>query len=1005
MPPPRLPSRPPSSQPSRLLLLSLLLLLSATTSLSLNQEGIALIHVKSSLTDPGGILSDWNPADDKPCSWTGITCNDSTTVTAVNLPSASLSGPFPTSLCRLPSLSIVSLSNNDLNSSIPATISACRNLTYLDLSENYFDGLLPSTLADIPNLVYVDLQYNSFSGEIPPSFGLFRRLETLLLTNNLYNGSIPVILTNVTTLKELSLAYNYFLPGPIPPQFGNLSNIEHLWLSSCGFVGTIPETFSRLQKLSNLELSYNSLTGPFPTVVFHLRSLYQLELYNNSLSGELPKKDWSKLPALRKIDVSVNSFTGTIPMDLCKLPLASLGLSDNNLHGPIPESLARSPNLYDLRLFDNSLTGPLPNDLGSNSPLQTLDVSFNKLFGELPTSLCEKGQLFDLVMIENSFSGELPASLGECKSLGRVRLSSNKFTGEVPGVIWGLPHVYLLDLADNFFSGNLSSAISGGFNLSSIIISRNTFSGSIPEEIGSLNNLVEFIASDNKLTGGIPETFFKLNHLGTLDLSKNDISGQIPEQIGSLKQLNELNLANNKFNGEIPDEIGNLPVLNYLDLSGNSFNGRIPSGLDNLMLNKLNLSNNHLSGPIPSVYAKEVYRGSFLGNPDLCGGFAHRCPQIVQSKTKHNLWLLRLIFVFSGIVLVIGVSWFIFKYRNIKNAKSESPLSISKWRSFHKLGFSEFEIIHRLSENNVIGSGASGKVYKAILSNGEMVAVKKLWERSVKTNITDSAQKDEFESEVETLGKIRHKNIVRLWCCCKSGNSRFLVYEYMPNGSLGDLLHSTKRRLLEWPLRFKIVLDAAEGLSYLHHDCVPPIVHRDVKSNNILLDEEYGARIADFGVAKFIELGKKGSESMSVVAGSRGYIAPEYAYTLRVTEKSDIYSFGVVILELVTGRKPIDQEFGEQDLATWVHTTVNQKGHEHVLDPELEYESKDQICRILDIGLLCISPLPMNRPSMRTVVNLLQEAAADGRLNTTMNKDGNSSPYYEEDSSDQASLV
>lgn len=771
-------------------------------------------------------------------------------------------------------------------------------------------------------------------------------------------------------------------------------------------MGTIPETFSRLQKLSNLELSYNSLSGPFPAVVFQLRNLYQLELYNNSLSGELPKRDWSNLTALRLIDLSVNSFTGTIPVELCKLPLSSLGLSDNKLQGLIPESLARSPNLYDLRLFDNSLVGPLPSDLGSNSPLQTLDVSFNKLFGELPSSLCDKGQLFDLVLIGNSFSGELPASLGECKSLGRVRLSSNKLSGEVPGAILGLPHVYLLDLADNLFSGNLSSAISGGLNLSSILISGNTFSGSIPDEIGSLSNLVEFIASDNKLSGFIPETFFKLSHLGTLDLSENDISGQIPAQIGSLKQLNELNLANNKFTGEIPDEICNLPVLNYLDLSGNSFSGNIPSGLDNLMLNKLNLSNNHLSGPIPSAYAKEVYRDSFLGNPDLCGGFTHRCPQNIQSKSVHNLWLFRLIFVFSGIVLVVGVSWFIFKYRNINNTKERSRSSITKWRSFHKLGFSEFEIIHLLSENNVIGSGASGKVYKVILSNGESVAVKKLWEKSIKMgNINDSSQKDEFESEVETLGKIRHKNIVRLWCCCKSGNSRFLVYEYMPNGSLGDLLHSSKGRLLEWPMRFKIVLDAAEGLSYLHHDCVPPIIHRDVKSNNILLDEDYGARIADFGVAKFIELGAKGSESMSVVAGSRGYIAPEYAYTLRVTEKSDIYSFGVVILELVTGRKPIDQAFGERDLATWVQTTVNQKGHEHVLDPELEFESKDQICRVLDIGLLCISPLPMNRPSMRTVVNLLQEAVSDGKMRPIMNTDGKSSPYYDEDSSDQASLV
>ncbi|XP_071691320.1 uncharacterized protein [Rutidosis leptorrhynchoides] len=988
------------SPPSLLLFLCILLSSSATTTtFSLNQEGLILLQIKSTLTDPTGILSDWNPADATPCNWTGITCHV-TTVTSIHLPSASLTGPFPTTICRLPSLTTLSFPDNNLNSTIPTTISDCRNLTYIDLSANYLHGQLPSTLPNISNLIYLDLQENSLSGEIPETFGTFRKLEMLNVTNNLLTGPFPVSLTNVTTLKELVLAYNNYNPGPVPYELGNLTNIEHLWLSSCGLTGTIPESFSNLRKLANLELSYNSLSGEFPMILFQLTSLYQIELYNNSFSGELPKREWVNMTALRQIDLSMNSFTGTIPVELCRLPLSSLVLADNYLYGLIPESLAKSPNLYDLRLFNNSLSGLLPSDLGKNSGLRALDVSFNKLFGELPVGLCEKDELVDLILIGNSFSGELPSSLGECKSLGRVRVSVNKFSGEVPVGIWGLPHVYLLDLADNLFSGNLSYMISGGFNLSSISISGNSFSGSVPEKIGSLSNLVEFLASDNKLTGEIPESLFRLNHLVKLDLSENDLSGQVPVEIESLKELNELNLANNKFTGEIPNEIGNLPVLNYLDLSGNAFFGTIPSGLENLMLNKLNLSNNRLSGQIPSEFAKQVYRDSFLGNPDLCGGFSHRCVQNSHTKKNdQNLWLLRFIFVFAGVVLVIGVIWFIFKYRNIKK---RNGVSISKWRSFRKFGFSEYEIVHLLNENNVIGRGASGKVYKVILSNGESVAVKKLWETSKRNEDIANldAQKDEFASEVETLGKIRHKNIVKLWCCFESGNSKLLVYEYMPNGSLGDLLHSSKGRLLEWSMRFKIVVDAAEGLSYLHHDCVPPIIHRDVKSNNILLDEEYGAKIADFGVAKFINTVDKGSESMSVIAGSRGYIAPEYAYTLRVNEKSDIYSFGVVILELVTGRKPVDQAFNERDLATWVRTTVNQKGRDHVLDPELEYESREHICRVLDIGLLCISPLPMNRPSMRAVVKLLQELVVDGKPRPTMNKDGKISPCFDEDSSE-----
>ncbi|KAK6157181.1 hypothetical protein DH2020_011429 [Rehmannia glutinosa] len=198
----------------------------------------------------------------------------------------------------------------------------------------------------------------------------------------------------------------------------------------------------------------------------------------------------------------------------------------------------------------------------------------------------------------------------------------------------------------------------------------------------------------------------------------------------------------------------------------------------------------------------------------------------------------------------------------------------------------------------------------------------------------------------------------------------------MPNGSLGDLLHCNKSVLLDWPTRFKIALDAAEGLSYLHHDSVPPIVHRDVKSNNILVDEYFGAKISDFGVAKVVKAVNKGVESMSVIAGSYGYIAPEYAYTLRVNEKSDIYSFGIVILELVTGKPPIDPEFGGQDLATWVCTTLDRKGADRVIDPDLDSRFKEHISKVLDIGLLCTSSLPTNRPSMRRVVNLLLESGA-----------------------------
>lgn len=629
-----------------------------------------------------------------------------------------------------------------------------------------------------------------------------------------------------------------------------------------------------MTRLTNLDLSDNRLTGSIPSSITESKILIQLELYNNSLSGELPKT-LGNMTSLVRFDASMNELTGTIPSELCELPLGSLNLYENRLEGPIPEALAESLNLYELKLFNNRLSGSLPRKLGENSPLQSLDVSYNEFSGQVPQNLCAGGKLQDFVLISNSFSGEIPDSLGNCKSLLRVRLRHNQLSGSIPDGFWGLPEVSLLDLVDNSFNGSISKMIYNAHNISQLLISDNQFSGSIPDEVGHLGKLLELSGSGNTFQGSLPKSLVKLGQLGKLDLSANEISGELPQGIEGWKNLNELSLANNRLSGSIPAAIGSLPVLNYLDLSANSFTGKIPVEMQNLKLNALNLSNNRLSGEIPPLYAKQSFRSSFLGNPGLCGDLDGLCPNIGQLKRNGYLWILGSVFIFAGVIFVCGLVWFLIRCRSFK--KTENRMIISKWRSFHKICFSELEISDCLKEENLIGTGASGKVYKVELSNGEVVAVKKLVTRSKKiVNSMDDSKRDEFEVEVETLGKIRHKNIVRLWCCCNTGDSKLLVYEYMPNGSLGDVLHGGKGGLLDWPTRYRIALDAAEGLSYLHHYCVPAIVHRDVKSNNILLDGDFSARVADFGLAKIFAAGK-GVESMSAIAGSCGYIAPGIA--------------------------------------------------------------------------------------------------------------------------------
>ncbi|KAL8151156.1 hypothetical protein V2J09_020964 [Rumex salicifolius] len=986
------------------------LFITSPVSLAVNQEGLFLQQAKLSLDDPDGNLASWNSRDSTPCIWNGVICDGAGNVVSLDLSNFNLAGAFPTVICRLPRLSSVVLYYNNFNGTLPSSISDCTSMSHIDLSYNLFTGELPDTLPDLPSLRYLDLSGNNFSGDVPLSFGKFKRLEVVSLMNNLLDGPFPELFADVSTLRELNLTSNPFRPGRLSPKLGNLTNLERLWISNCNLVGEIPDSLSRLSKLATLDMSANGLTGKLrSSLIAGLTSIVQIELYTNNLTGELPSTGWANLTSLRQIDVSMNQLTGTIPDELTRLPLASLNLYENRLEGQLPASIANSPNLVELKVFGNRLHGELPRNLGENSPLNMIDVTGNLISGPIPSTLCAKGRLEQLLLLNNSFSGEIPATLAQCWTLERVRLGNNNLSGDVPIGFWGLPHVSLLELLYNSLTGTISKAIASASNLSELTISNNQFSGQIPEEFGSLNNLLGFQASDNQFSGPLPASIVQLADLGLLDLHNNQLSGELPSGFASLKKLNELNLANNAISGEIPAQIGSLPVLNYLDFSGNQFSGKVPSGVQNLRLNELNLSNNHLSGPLPPFFAKPMYKSSFLGNPGLCGEITGLCDSN-PSKGKNRAYVWMLIFSLAALVLILGLAWFYFRYRSFKHSKSINDRSKWTLMSFHKLGFNEYEILDSLDEDNVIGSGASGKVYKSVLSNGEAVAVKKI---STHANLSKESEGDDcdiekafrddgFEAEVDTLGKIRHKNIVKLWCCCVAKDCKLLVYEYMPNGSLGDLLHSSKGwLLLDWPTRCRIALDAAEGLSYLHHDCVPPIVHRDIKSNNILLDGEFGARVADFGVAKAVEVIAKGTKSMSVIAGSCGYIAPEYAYTLRVNEKSDIYSFGVVILELVTGKLPVDPGYGDKDLVKWVCTTLDQKGVDDILDPKLDSCFKEEMCKVLNIGLVCTSPLPINRPSMRRVVKMLQEACIENQSNA-VNKDGKLTPYYyEEESLDQ----
>jgi Leucine-rich repeat (LRR) protein len=582
-----------------------------------------------------------------------------------------------------------------------------------------------------------------------------------------------------------------------------------------------------------------------------------------------------------ELDVSSNMLTGEIPDDFGKLiNLILLFLYTNRLHGSIPPSIGLLPNLRDIRLCEKILSGPLPPQLGKHSPLGNLAVCNNNLSGELPADLCSNRKLYDLVVFNNRFSGKLPESLDGCYMLNNLMLYNNHFAGEFPKSLWSVVTNLLTTvmIQNNNFSGTFPTQLP--WNFTRLEISNNRFSGPIQILAGKMR---VFRAANNLLSGEIPWDLTGISQVIELDLSGNQITGSIPMAIGVLN-LNALNLSGNQISGTIPAVFRFMSALTILDLSSNALSGEIPKDMNNLNLNFLNLSMNNLTGEIPSSLQNEAYEKSFLFNSALCvssnSSIRHFpiCRVRVNNSNDISRRLTALLFVLAGIMLVGSV---VAGFLLLKRQKNSQDPPSWKLTQFHALHFTEYDVLAGLCEQNCIGSGRSGKVYRVCVVDGEggsrMVAVKKIWNMQ---NL-DKKLENDFLAEVQILGEIRHTNIVKLLCCISNSEAKLLVYEYMENGSLDRWLHQRDGigplMPLDWPTRLQIAIDSARGLCYMHHGSSPAIVHCDVKSANILLDLEFRATVADFGLVRILlKAGDTGS--VSAIGGTFGYMAPGKNY-------------------------------------------------------------------------------------------------------------------------------
>ncbi|KAL8486927.1 hypothetical protein ACS0TY_023570 [Phlomoides rotata] len=789
-------------------------------------------------------------------------------------------------------------------------------VTDINLNSAAVSGTLPPEISQLSQLKSFAVQKNSLTGTLP-SFQNMTSLQQLFLDGNAFTSIPNNFLLGLTNLQIFSISDSHMDSWEIPTYLTESTNLATFYASNVSISGIIPDIFASFPNLQNLRLSYNNLSGSLP----------------GSFSGSEIQNLW--------LNNQEHGFSGTLDVLSNMTQLSEVWLHANTFSGGIPD-LSKCTNLGDLRLRDNLLTGVVPPSLMSLPKLTHIELQNNKLQGPYP-----------------QFPPSVDATIGD----------TNSFCLEKPGPCD--PQVNaLLAVADALgYPPSLADAWKGN---------------------NACGNW-RFIVCDS-LQGNVT----------VVNMGKQGFSGTISPAFANLTSLRTLVLSDNNLSGEIPNVLTTLPQIQTLDVS-----------------------NNKLLGPIPSFPTTVTFKhdgnvmlgknGSTGGGGGGSGGGGGRNPGKVDGSSGSSkkpvsagmiAGVVIAVVVFIGIVLFVSYKCCLKKHvkrfgairdsekgkemvmANVVNGVNRHPGVPSELRSQSSDDHSEIhvfeggnvtisidvlrQVTNNFSEENILGRGGFGVVYKGELHDGTKIAVKRMESGAMGTK-----GMKEFQAEIDVLTKVRHRHLVALLGYCINGNERLLVYEYMPQGTLSQHLFEWRDhgcQPLTWKQRVTIALDVARGVEYLHSLAQQSFIHRDMKPTNILLSDDMRAKVADFGLVRNAPDGKYSVETR--LAGTFGYLAPEYAATGRVTTKVDVYAFGVVLMEIITGRKALDETVPDErsHLVTWFRRVlINKENLRKSIDPILDPddETYESICKAAELAGHCTAREPFQRPDMGHAVNVL----------------------------------